>query len=220
MLPDLPPASADVSGAWPRLERFLAAHLPALLADLAPGASEADLDALAKKTGLDLPASTRAFYRAHDGQRGAASGLFLGMEFLSTSAAGEEWGRWTSLLKDDPTLAQEIVVTAQPEGAVQAVYAVPGWIPIASDGAGNHLAVDLAPGPKGTAGQVISFGTDEATRYVLAPSPLHLIAWCADALEAGTAIVAPEPDAPGGQRLRLRDTDHFLDALPGLIGTP
>ena len=36
----------------------------------------------------------------------------------------------------------------------------PGWVPFAADGAGNHLAIDTAPGPNGVPGQVREFGAD------------------------------------------------------------
>jgi cell wall assembly regulator SMI1 len=201
------------SDPWPRLEAFLAAHLPRLRDDLAPGADEAALDALAHRTGLALPDDFRALYRGHDGQRGVAPGLFFGLRFLPTDEAGEEWHRWGSLLQGDPSLVETITVTAQPEGAVQAVYATPEWLPFASDGAGNHLAVDLAPGPDGTPGQVIAFGADEPVRRVLAPSARDFLAWCAHVCERGEAVVAPDAAAPGGQVLRLPEASHLLDAL-------
>lgn len=211
MLPGMSPASTDLSGAWARFERALAAHIPELLADLAPGASDADLNALAAATGLDLPASMRAFYRAHDGQRGETPGVFFEIVFLSCQGAATEWRNWAEMLRDDPTLAAAIEATAQPEGAVQAVYAHAGWIPIAHDGSGNHLAVDLAPGPEGVAGQVICFGPDEPVRYVVAPSALHLVAWCAQMLETGGAFVTPEGT------FRIGDATNLLDALPALM---
>ena len=218
MLPGLPPPTADVADAWARLDALLAARLPALAADLAPGAAPAALDALGGRTGLALPETLRALYAGHDGQRGAAPGLFFGLRFLPAADAGDEWDRWASLLRDDPTLAATIAVTASPAGAVRAVYADPGWLPIATDGAGNGLAVDLAPGPAGTPGQVISFGADEPVRRVLAPSALHLARWCADALASGRATVEDRPEAPGGQGFRIGAATNLLDALPALVG--
>lgn len=198
---------------WPRLEAFLAARLPRLRDDLAPGADESTLDALARRTGRALPEALQALYRGHDGQHGDAPGLFFGLRFLSAAEAGEEWYRWADLLAGDPSLAPAITVTAQPEGAVQAVYATPDWLPFAADGAGNHLAVDLAPGPDGKPGQVVTFGADEPVRRVLAPSALDFLAWFADVCERGRAVVAPDAAAPGGQVLRLPEASHLLDAL-------
>lgn len=196
---------------WSRLEAHLARLAPEVLDDLAPGASDADLDRLDAATGLALPTSARDAYRVHDGQLDEAPGLFFGLRFLSASEAAEEWARWASVLDDDPDLVNDIEVTAHPEGAVEPVYASRAWLPIASDGAGNHLALDTAPGPEGTAGQVISFGADEPVRYVLAPSLPDFLAWCAERIEAGEAT-----PVDGG--LRLGSAGHLLDVLPERFG--
>ncbi|WP_420454824.1 SMI1/KNR4 family protein [Rubrivirga sp.] len=212
---DAPPSPAD---AWDRFERFLAEHLPVLAADLAAGTSEAGLDAVAEHVGAASPDPFAALYRRHDGQRSPAPGLFFGLRFLPSSEAARERDRWASLLHDDPALATDIEVTAVPPRAVAPVYASPAWVPFASDGAGNHLAIDLGPGPEGTPGHVISFGADEATRYVLALSAAHFLDWCARQCDGGRAEVAPDPDAPGGLGLRLAGGQTLLDAVPSLFG--
>lgn len=214
-------ALADVPDAWERFERYLTEHGPSLADDLAPGASGADLDALAERTGLALPDAFRAVYRHHDGQRSPTPGLFFGLHFLPAHEVGEEWGRWAELLRDDPALADDIDVSSHPDGAVRPTYFSTAWLPFASDGAGNHLAVDLDPGPQGTTGQVISFGADEDTRYVLAPSAAHFLGWCAQTCETGGAAVVADPDAPGGRTLLLEGEAgprNLLDAVPDLFG--
>jgi internalin A len=202
---------------WQRLEALLASRIPPLREDLAPGADEAALDALSRATGLELPASFRALYLGHDGQAGNATGLFFGLNFIPLQEAAAEWQRWTSLIEDDPDLLEDIEVAAHPEGAVKAVYAHRGWIPIASDGAGNNLAADFAPEPGGTPGQIISFGTDERTRYVFAPSSTAFLEWCADLIESGRAEVASVPHEPGGMALWADGEGHLLDALPEVL---
>lgn len=208
----------DASAPWRRIERALGAALPALAGALAPPATRADLDALVQRTGLDLAPSLAALYGGHDGQQVPVPGLFVGFHFLSAREAGDEWHRWCALLRDDPALAASLEATAQPEGMVEPVYASPAWLPFAADGAGNHLAIDGAPGPAGTRGQVVSFGPDEAVRYRLAPSVDAFLSWFADALETGRVAPAPDPDAPGGLALRVDGVAHLLDALPELMG--
>lgn len=205
----------DAQAAWARFERWLGDHLPALADDLADGAAEADLDALAERTGLALPDAVRAVYRRHDGQRTPVPGLFFGLQFLSAREAGDEWGRWAELVRGDPALTDDVDVTASPEGAVRPVYFSEGWLPVASDGAGNHLAVDLDPGPAGTAGQVVTFGADEPVRLVVAPSVADFVGWCARVCEGGEATVVPDP---GGRALLLSGGRTLLDAAPALFG--
>lgn len=206
------------SAGWTRFERFLADHLPVLAADLAPPAAPADLDALAEATGLDLQGALAPLYDRHDGQTSPVPGLFFGLRFLPLAEAANEWSRWTGMIHDDPALLADIAVTSRPDGAVLPAYFSPAWMPFATDGAGNGLAVDLDPGSAGTAGQVVSFGADESVRRVLAPSAGAFIDWCADACESGLATVAPDPDAPGGLALHVGGAAHLLDAAPALFG--
>ncbi|KJR83752.1 uncharacterized protein SPSK_00111 [Sporothrix schenckii 1099-18] len=72
-----------------------------------------------------------------------------------------------------------------PPGAIQKAYAHPAWIPLARDWGGNNLAIDLAPGPRGIWGQVIMFGRDYDTKYVVARSWAHFVALVADDLSSG-----------------------------------
>lgn len=73
---------------------------------------------------------------------------------------------------------------AVPLGAVHRAYAHPAWIPLVRDWGGNNLAIDLAPGPTGTWGQVILFGRDYDTKYVVAPSWAAFMAVVADDLNS------------------------------------
>lgn len=81
-----------------------------------------------------------------------------------------------------------------PPGAIQRVYAHPGWIPLAKDFEGNNIAVDLAPGPRGRWGQVILFGRDFDRKYVVAPSWAAFLATLADDLEAGDHYIDEDID--------------------------
>lgn len=209
----------DPATVWSRLEHALTALVPAVSASLAPPASAADLEALGAHTGQDVDDALRGLYSTHDGQADDAPGLFVGLRFLSAAEAAEEWSRWSSTIHDDPSLVTDISVTSQPDGAVQPVYFSDGWIPVATDGAGNGLAVDLDPGPKGTAGQLVCFGPDEPTRTVLASSALAFLDWLTTAIETGTVTSASEPDAPGGSVLAIGSAMHLLDALPTVLGT-
>jgi cell wall assembly regulator SMI1 len=81
-----------------------------------------------------------------------------------------------------------------PEGAIQKVYAHPGWIPLISDFLGNNIGVDLAPGPKGRWGQVILFGREYDRKYVVAPSWAAFLMTFADDLENGNHYIFDETE--------------------------
>ncbi|KAH6892324.1 hypothetical protein B0T10DRAFT_528143 [Thelonectria olida] len=87
-----------------------------------------------------------------------------------------------------------------PPNAVQKVYAHPGWIPLVRDWGGNNLAVDLAPGPNGQWGQIILFGRDYDTKYVVARSWSAFIAVVADDLNSGKWFVDEDSN-----ELKLRE---------------
>lgn len=205
--------------AWLRPSALLADRFPALAADLNPPASSADLAALADRVGADSTEALTPLFGARDGQRNEAAGLFFGLQFLSAAEAVNEWGRWMSVLADDPALATDIKVSSLPEGAVKPTYYDAGWIPFAIDGAGNGFAVDLDPGPNGTVGQVISFGVDESLRRVLAPSAEAFLQWFAEAIESGLASVSDDAAAPGGKCLRLAGASHPLDVADQVFGS-
>ncbi|QUC22715.1 uncharacterized protein UV8b_06956 [Ustilaginoidea virens] len=112
----------------------------------------------------------------------------------SSSSAGD--GEWRQSL-----LARQGSV---PPNAVQKAYAHAGWIPLVRDWGGNNLAVDLAPGPNGRWGQIILFGRDYDTKYVVARSWGALLSLVADDLNSGKWFV----DEDSGE-LKLRE---FKDA--------
>lgn len=103
---------------------------------------------------------------------------------------------------------------SQPPGAVRKAYAHPGWVPLARDWGGNNVAVDLAPGPAGTWGQVIVFGRDFDCKYVVARSWAAFLASVADDLEGDRWFVDED-----GHELRLREgrsktaDPSYLDVL-------
>ncbi|KAK4104948.1 cell wall assembly and cell proliferation coordinating protein [Parathielavia hyrcaniae] len=87
-----------------------------------------------------------------------------------------------------------------PPNSIQKAYAHPAWIPLVRDWGGNCLAVDLAPGPKGYWGQVVMFGRDYDTKYVVARSWAAFLAVVADDLGSGRWFV----DEDSGE-LKLRE---------------
>ncbi|KAH3663604.1 hypothetical protein OGAPHI_005005 [Ogataea philodendri] len=72
-----------------------------------------------------------------------------------------------------------------PRGAVQEVYYHNQWIPLVKDNEGNNIALDLAPGPKGRWGQIILFGRDFDTKYVVASCFTEFLLNLAEDLEDG-----------------------------------
>jgi cell wall assembly regulator SMI1 len=112
---------------------------------------------------------------------------------------------------------------SHPPDTIQKVYAHAHWIPLAKDFSGNNIAVDLCPGPRGVWGQVILFGRECETKYVVARSWAAFLSAIADDFEAGEARFAEELKGEGGGgELRIRicpgaRDDSFLEVLKARV---
>jgi cell wall assembly regulator SMI1 len=215
-IPSMDAGASSMTVLWQALEAWLQQEIPELLADLNPGCSEVKLTELERRLDCQLPADFKAFYKIHDGQRGDTTGLFFGLPFLSTDALYDHWSTWRELSPED--FANEITGMSYPPEAIIPTYINLQWIPFTHDGSGNHLGIDLAPGPTGTLGQVINFGPDELDRYVLAPSLEAFVRWTVDQYQSGNVTIAFRPEY-GRRILTIREPafEHFQDALPQLF---
>lgn len=114
---------------------------------------------------------------------------------------------------------------SRPPDTIQKVYAHPAWIPLAKDFSGNNIAVDLCPGPRGTWGQVILFGRDCETKYVVARSWASFLAAVADDFEGGEARFDGDDSIQESYRtaeLRIRPCqgardNTFIEVLKGRV---
>ncbi|KAK5774222.1 hypothetical protein RI543_004511 [Arxiozyma heterogenica] len=97
-----------------------------------------------------------------------------------------------------------------PPDSVQPVYAHAQWIPMVTDHAGNHIGVDLAPGPQGICGQVIIFGRDFDSKYVVAKNWGEFLLSFANDLEEGNWWLVEESDdyLAGDGELVFRDKQN------------
>jgi cell wall assembly regulator SMI1 len=223
------PPPPPVRHSWSRIDRWCEDQFPELFDQLCAPASVNDINELEYNLDCSLPIEVRDSLQIHDGQErgGIPTGIIFGAMLLDCEEMLDEWKNWRKVEREyltNPTLASPPpngVVAAgpskidtgslarqnlqarqdsQPEGAVVKAYAHPGWIPMVRDWGGNNIAVDLAPGPKGTWGQVILFGRDYDTKYVVAKSWAHFLAMVADDLASPHWYVEEE-----SQELRLKD---------------
>lgn len=119
--------------------------------------------------------------KTHSGNGQASSSAAASSSSAPTSPRRGDW-------RQDLLSRQNCV----PPNAVQKAYAHPAWIPMVRDWGGNNLAIDLAPGPKGQWGQVILFGRDYDTKYVVARSWAAFMGIFADDLSSGRWFVEEE----------------------------
>lgn len=209
-------------------------HVPAVHATLCSGATDAELDALERHTSLPLPEAFRTLYRWRGGQDWRDSGMF-GMSFMSLDMVKLTWDNWLVAHRDFPQMNVDIPSSSYPEGAIRDLYCSPGWLGFLSDGGGNFVGLDFAPGPAGTAGQVITFGRDEEFKHVLASSLDAFLREYLLRLEANRVSVVTLPDHDPATHFvflldhqgRFRDGYYVLaerfphfGAAPGVLTEP
>lgn len=195
----LPPPVTD---SWRRIDRWAQEAYYELWCQLSYPATEADVHSLETEIGCNLPQDVRESFFVHDGQDrgGKPTGVFFGVALLDIEEVQEEHEVWTTVaqrykpIPSQPKQALELLQrqASIPRDAIQLLYSHPGWIPLAKDYMGNNIGVDLAPGPAGTWGQVILFGRDYDTKYVVARSWGAFLAAFADDLEGGSWTIDEE----------------------------
>jgi len=161
------------------LRRLEAALGPALAGALNGAATDEALSRLEKRIGLTLPPELRESYLRHDGQPDSADGLlregFLELDceyrLLSLAEVGTEWKVWKELLD----LEEFAGSSATPDAGVRAEWWHPGWVPVASNGGGDSVCVDLAPDEGGAVGQVILMSHEHGDRPRVAGSWRELL---------------------------------------------
>jgi len=204
---------------YERLERWLAAHRPEILANLLPPADDGELARLQTTIGARLPPSFLNLYRWRNGQRDLGQGgAFYGLAFLSIPDVIGQWEAWNEVIRGmseaDMRSLDESQSSVVP-GVVKERYANPLWIPFSHDWGGNHLGVDLDPGPNGRVGQVINFGRDEEAKFVLGQTVDDFIDRIATELEAGNFVIDEEED---GFNTKNPPSGHFLDSAREWFG--
>jgi cell wall assembly regulator SMI1 len=158
----------EIREIWQRLESWFQDYAPEVASDWNPGATEAQLVQLEEWLGCRLPEDFRESYKIHDGQKDDTVGLAFGMALQPLDWSLSRMKEFVDFGKDDPAWLTN--VNSMPAEAVQRFRAHRSWVPVTQDSGGNYMGLDMAPGPKGQAGQVIIFGSREETNYVVAPN--------------------------------------------------
>lgn len=199
------------------IKALLANEYPELNASLNPPATEADISRLETTTGLIIPDELKQLYRLHNGESGNA-GLFFGLPFISIDEALAEWKALEGLAGSTASMDSNII--SVPANHIKEQYINTRYIPISKDYGGNYIGIDLDPGPDGVSGQVINFGRDEDTRFVIAPSLAGFMDFILHNIKNGNyrfEINGDEEDEePRSFLIKEPANSHFLDALKGL----
>jgi cell wall assembly regulator SMI1 len=204
VLPTKKPAGEKkIDGLWRRLENWFYEHVPAFCRwPLAPGASEADVQAFEKTIGAKLPDDVRRSYLRHNGSAGVDLLDVVGEGKWSTLSGVA--ASWKHFQESRPVL-EEAGFLEPPLGPMKEVHISPGWIPIGDNQGGDHLCVDLDPAEGGTVGQLFSYWHEYGAWRFVAPSITAFLEHLLKHLDAGryaindrgqlASVAGPEPES-------------------------
>lgn len=183
---------AEVAESWKRIELWLASKVPSLATSLAKPATDEVIDRVENQMEIDFPPDLRESYLVHDGAEYGEGELNIfpapldsdeEMAFclLPVTEILSEWEVWRDLIDDGEF--DDLEVTADLE--VQDVWWSKGWIPVAGNGGGDFICVDLRPAEEGQVGQVICAWHDDDVRTLVADSWSDYLAMLAEQMESG-----------------------------------
>jgi cell wall assembly regulator SMI1 len=170
------------------LVSHLAERHPEVDLQLRPGASVEAIRAAEAHLGRRFPPALRGLYLAADGQDADGFSLFPGYLFLPLEEVVDSW----ELMRHPMTRVLGLLPLGDNDPGVRNRGWHPGWIPIAGNGAGDSLCVDLVPAAGGRQGQVIEHIHDDTPRRLRAIGLAEYLTAIRSDLEAGRLVVYHE----------------------------
>jgi cell wall assembly regulator SMI1 len=176
---------------WDRIESWLTANAPKVLAELRPGADESVLTSVEQQLQVRFPESARESYLIHDGAQGEA--LLGYWQFLSLEQMLIAWKKLKNgydkgyFAESGGPGCKDLAGVGFPIGPIQPHWWNPKWIPFA-ESEGHHFCFDLDPTKGGRASQVLMWDRSLDKRKLLAPSFEEWWREFADDLERGRRV--------------------------------
>ena len=146
-----------IASAWSRIQKWYSTKAQTKRLLLAKGASEAEIQTLETQLGLKLPGHVRQSYLLHNGSN-EISVFEYGYYLLSLSQIYEEWSKWKQLVEDGTFNSMRV----SPIQGVKDAWWNTKWIPITTNGGGDHDCIDMDPGSNGNKRQVSNSHTKPA----------------------------------------------------------
>jgi cell wall assembly regulator SMI1 len=169
---------------WRRIEAWLAEHVTDGSVTLNPGATEEAIQKAETTMGMRLPEDLRASYLRHNGQPYDANGLLEGYLFQPLEQVVADWKVWKERTEEGAFEGLD----GDPEPFIQGDWWNVKWIPVAANGGGDHICVDMAPAHGGYYGQVIAMWHDWERRAYIAGGFQEWLQRIADGLESSAYV--------------------------------
>jgi len=177
---------------WKSIEIKLKEIAPDILDNLNDGITDAEVADLEKLINAKMPIDFIKFYKIHNGQKTESAGLIECEELLSFDRIKEEWKVWKDLLDTKDFADNNGSYTSTPENGIKNDWWNALWIPITSDGSGNHYCLDLDPTEEGNTGQIIRMWHDDAERNLVANSFKEWMVDYKDKLVSGQLVYSED----------------------------
>lgn len=138
------------------------------------GASDEELKLVEATLGVTLPEEMKSFYRIHNGQvwKPGVNPFVRNLTLSPTSAIIENW----QFLQEE--FGPEDALELDHEEQIKPVLWNKKWIPIAENGGGDYLCIDMDPSESGTVGQILYVWHDWGDRSVEATDLFAFIELC------------------------------------------
>jgi cell wall assembly regulator SMI1 len=149
---------------WSRIEKWLAANAPEILADLEPGTAAAEISEAEKYLKVTFPEDLKDSLKIHNGQKGESAWLVDGWQLLPLERMMEEWDAWSDLVESGKFEG----IKSYSQGQIKHDWWNPKWIPLTYSGEGDYYCLDLDPNTGGQAGQIIIVWNDMGNRDLVA----------------------------------------------------
>lgn len=173
---------------WKRIETWLEANAPEIFDDLEPGASDQEIKEAEEYLKVEFPEDFKDSLKIHNGQKGNASWLIDGWQFLPLEKIMEEWDAWSDLMNSGDFEG----IRSYSKGQIKNDWWNPKWLPLTYSGEGDHYCLDLDPDFGGYKGQIIISWHDMPNRDLVANSFREWLEKFAVDLENDKYVIAEE----------------------------
>ncbi len=188
---------ASIEQSWEQITQWLQTHLPEALNNLAPSASEREIETAEHCLGLSMPEALKTLYRKHNGEihdwgpnvfddahwflpLSQAIAHSQALQAFTSEAVQDEYAAWKANIEDGIICVK---------GPVKPHLHNPRWWPLTSSNGDVFRYLDFDPAPGGTPGQVIEYYPEACSHQVLATSLETYLADYAKKLYAGEYLI-------------------------------
>ena len=189
----------SLADSWQDIIRWLGQHASGLIDKLPGPADPLVIHRTEAEIGMLFPDDLRESFLIQDGRDYGEDELNIfptppdgvaDMAFclLPVAEIAAEWDVWRDLID----IGEFEGIASRPETGIRNCWWSKGWIPVAGNGGGDFICVDMDPAEGGQVGQVICAWHDSEIRQYLAPSWIAFLDSIASEMAAGTLRFAED----------------------------